>query len=195
VFSTQSVGAVAPPPPPPPRPPPPRPCLASFPSCRRLFPSHYHKQLKETELDGRCESIAPALLSARTHMHARGPYSTANRYILLRSRWCISMAACSLFPQRGTCPGTAERVGQDQSTFTFGRCVSKAVRWCRFPGRCGTSLLCCALVGARVQPIPSANHSRPCGPEDERSLTFASQDYRSGVQRRKCRRHRRWMAT
>jgi hypothetical protein len=53
----------------------------------------------------------------------------------------LATLACSvsLFPQRGTCAGTAERVGQDQSTFTFGRCVSTAVRCCRFPGHCTVS--------------------------------------------------------
>ena len=94
-------------------------------------------------------------------LHVRGgsctdkhkPASIACPFMLRRSRrriWTSPRRACSvsLFPQRGTCPGTAERVGQDQSTFTFGRCVSTVVRCCRFPSRCGALELSCVLLGA-----------------------------------------------
>ena len=88
----------------------------------------------------------------------------------------LAMVACSvrLFPQRGTCPGAAERAGQDESTFTFGRCVSTVVCCCRFPCRCGAPEWSCVLVGARFQPTPSADHKifhcRPYRSEGEHSL-------------------------
>ncbi len=64
----------------------------------------------------------------RTHPCPKAP--NLRMAILACRSHRLATVACSLslFPQRGTCAGTAERVGQDQSTLTFGRCVSTAVR-------------------------------------------------------------------
>jgi len=107
----------------------------------------------------------------------------------------LTTVACSvsLFPQRGTCAGTAERVGQDQSTNTFGRCVLPGVREapCLRAGRRGASS---APAGPCLRPVPSADHCRPCGSEDELCNLWPSKGACGSVQRRWSRRHRRCVA-
>ena len=45
------------------------------------------------------------------------------------SLWWVACSGLALFPQRGLCPERAAvRVGQDEPTLTFGRCVPPTVR-------------------------------------------------------------------
>jgi hypothetical protein len=101
------------PPPPPPPPPPPLPTAPRLPS------------------PGRRPNPPPTPQAACCMASLLSPDSSAHTDL------AMLVCSVSLFPQLGTCPGAAERVGQDQSTFTFGRCVPTTVRCGRFRSRCG----------------------------------------------------------
>ncbi len=99
---------------------------------------------------------------------------------------CARARRFLLFPQRGTCVGTALRVGQDETNNTFGRCVPRPVRLSTLIGRSAyvanrPAALCCA--GTKLRPIPSATHRRVHRAERARCHASARPRGRAGVQR------------
>jgi hypothetical protein len=95
-----------------------RPCLSAGTSrstgSREMFPQSRKSTTPCDPLEAACTND-------------RRAHSLLGSLFLVHSETKAATVACSLFPQRGSCAGTAERVGQDQSTKTFGRCVLPGV--------------------------------------------------------------------